>query len=178
VLSLPSYFRTDTYIEGISATDIFTLSATLSAAIETQLVSTLNRVRTIWDPHEQFQLYSFVRQPQTFPDVRLQRAQPTKESDNVLLGIELKAWYLLSKEKEPSFRFQVTPDACAIEDIIVVVPWALDNVISGRPKLFVPFVDSAKYAAEYRNYHWKHLMSGGLKREIESPFNARPYPVK
>src|SRR6266540_479122 len=92
VLSLPSYFRTDTYIEGISATDIFTLSATLSAAIETQLVSTLNRVRTIWDPHEQFQLYSFVRQPQTFPDVRLQRAQPTKESDNVLLGIELKAW--------------------------------------------------------------------------------------
>ena len=47
--------------------------------------------RSVWDPHKTYQTYTFVRQPQTFPDVVL------RELDNdqhVLMGIELKGWYL------------------------------------------------------------------------------------
>jgi hypothetical protein len=49
------------------------------------------------------------------------------------MGIELKGWYVLAKEKEPSFRYKVTLTVCAPADLLVVVPWALSNVISGRP---------------------------------------------
>lgn len=31
---------------------------------------------------------------------------------DILFGIELKGWYLLAKEREPSLRFQVTEAAC------------------------------------------------------------------
>jgi len=72
--SLPSYFRTETNIEGISATDIFTLNTALGATIENQVVQTLNQMRSVWDPDEHYALYSFVRQSQTFPDVLLKRS--------------------------------------------------------------------------------------------------------
>ena len=39
-----------------------------------------------------------------------------------LLGIELKGWYVLSKEGEPSGRYKVTPAACAPQDLLVIVP--------------------------------------------------------
>lgn len=154
LFALPTYFRSDTSIEGILATDIFTLNAAFSATIEDQVVSTLNRMREVWDPDEKFMYHRFVRQPQTFPDVLLKRdVSGTDEHESeILLGIELKSWYLLAKEGEPSFRFQVTPAACAEQDLIVVIPWALNNVISGYPKIFSPYVELAKYAAEYRNY--------------------------
>jgi len=67
--ALPIHFNPETYIEGISATDIFTLNATLGATIEDQVVNTLNQMRAIWDPNGKYFLYSFVRQAQTFPDV-------------------------------------------------------------------------------------------------------------
>src|SRR4030095_5732278 len=112
-------------------------------------------MRTVWDPQSRYVQYSFVRQAQTFPDVLLRRAV---EGDAApLLGVELKGWYLLAKEAEPSFRFSVTPSACAPQDLIVVVPWALTNVISGSPTVFTPFIESAQYAAKYRNYHWQYL---------------------
>lgn len=69
----------------------------------------------------------------------------------------MKGWYLLAKEGEPSFRFRITSAACAKQDLIVIVPCVLDNVISGSPILYEPFIESARYAAEYRNYHWQHL---------------------
>ena len=47
----------------------------------------------------------FIRRSQSFPDVRLVRR--TLESVDVIMGIELKGWYVLSKEKVPSFRYQV-----------------------------------------------------------------------
>jgi len=94
------------------------------------------------------------------------------------LGIELKSWYLLAKEGEPSFRFQVTPSVCAKQDMIVVIPWALNNVISGYPKIFSPYVELAKYAAEYRNYWWKCIRKTKLITEIVSPQNVSPYPQK
>ena len=42
---LPIYFRTETHISGIMATDLHTLNTVLGATIEEQVVSTLNLIR-------------------------------------------------------------------------------------------------------------------------------------
>lgn len=174
ISSLPIYFRTETHISGIMATDLHTLNTVLGATIEEQVVRTLNLIRNTWDPDEHYSLYSFVRQAQTFPDVLLRKTS----TDEILLGIELKGWYLLAKEAEPSLRFQATSAACAPRDLIVVVPWVLGNVISGSPILFEPFVESAKYAADYRNYHWQVIRQTKQDTGIEIPKNVKPYPAK
>jgi hypothetical protein len=179
LFSLPLHFRTQTNIEGISAIDIFTLNSALGATIENQVVNTLNLMRPVWDPDGAYRQFAFVRQAQAFPDVLLRRmSEGPATGDGVLLGIELKGWYLLAKEAEPSFRFQVTPSACASQDLIVVVPWALTNVISGSPMVFSPYVESARYAAEYRNYHWQHLREAKGDSSIKQPAGVRPYPRK
>lgn len=176
LLSLPLYFRTQTVIEGISAVDIFTLNAALGATIENQVVATLNQMRSVWDPQGKYVQCSFIRQAQTFPDVLLRRVG---EGDAPpILGIELKGWYLLAKEAEPSFRFTVTPAACALQDLIVVVPWALTNVISGSPTVFAPYIESARYAAEYRNHHWEHLREAKGDATIKLANAVQPYPKK
>ncbi len=172
--TLPVYFRTETHIAGVMATDLHTLNNVLGATIEEQVVRTLNLIRTTWDPEGRYALYSFVRQPQTFPDVRLRKAT----GDDTLMGLELKGWYLLAKEAEPSLRFQVTRAACGKQDLIVVVPWVLGNVISGSPMLFEPFIESARYAAEFRNYHWQRVRRTTQDSSIENPADARPYPSK
>lgn len=174
ISSLPIYFRTETHISGIMATDLHTLNTVLGATIEEQVVRTLNLIRNTWDPDDKYALYSFVRQAQTFPDVLLRKTS----TDEILLGIELKGWYLLAKEAEPSLRFQVTSAACAERDLIVVVPWVLGNVISGSPILFEPFVESAKHAAAYRNYHWQYVRETQQDRGIEIPKRVSPYPSK
>lgn len=171
---LPIYFRTETHISGIMATDLHTLNTVLGATIEEQVVRTLNLIRNTWDPDEKYALYSFVRQAQTFPDVLLRKTS----SDEILLGIELKGWYLLAKEAEPSMRFQATAAACAKHDLIVVVPWVLGNVISGSPILFEPFIESAKYAAEHRNYHWQYIRETKQDTGIEIRKEVAPYPSK
>lgn len=75
-------------------------------------------------------------------------------------------------------RFQTTAAACAAQDLIVVVPWVLGNVLSGSPILFEPFVESAKYAADYRNYHWQHLRQTTHDTGIAIPSAVAPYPSK
>ena len=100
------------------------------------------------------------------------------QGGEILLGIELKGWYLLAKEAEPSLRFQTTSAACSEQDFIVVVPWVLGNVISGSPILFEPFVESARYAAEYRNYHWQHVRKTTQNTGITIPKGVNPYPQK
>ncbi|MGH7173422.1 MAG: hypothetical protein ACRELF_04205 [Gemmataceae bacterium] len=172
--TLPVYFRTETHISGIMATDLHTLNTVLGATIEEQVVRTLNLIRATWDPEGRYALYSFVRQPQTFPDVRFRKAS----ADETLMGVELKGWYLLAKEGEPSLRFQATTAACPKQDLIVVVPWVLSNVISGSPILFEPFIESARYAAEFRNYHWQYVRKTNLDTTIEFPSGAQPYPSK
>jgi len=174
ISSLPIYFRTETHISGIMATDLHTLNSVLGATIEEQVVRTLNLIRNTWDSDGSYALYTFVRQAQTFPDVLLRKTS----TGEILLGIELKGWYLLAKEAEPSLRFQVTSAACAQRDLIVVVPWVLGNVMSGSPILFEPFVESAKYAAEYRNYHWQYIRETQQARGIETPKGVSPYPSK
>ncbi len=62
--------------------------------------------------------------------------------------------------------------------MIVVVPWALSNVISGSPKVFAPYVELSKYAAEYRNFHWQHLRQAKSASTIISPKGISPYPKK
>ncbi len=174
VQSLPIHFRTETLISGIMATDLHTLNTVLGATIEEQVVRTLNLTRRIWDPRERYALYQFVRQPQTFPDVRLQRTA----GQDVLMGLEMKGWYLLAKEAEPSLRLQVTAAACTPQDLIVVVPWVLGNVISGSPMLFEPWIESARYAAEFRNHHWQHVRRTDSDTAILVPPGAAPYPSK
>jgi len=87
-------------------------------------------------------------------------------------------WYVLAKEGEPSFRYQVTPNACNLQDLVVVVPWALAHVVSGSPILLEPYIESARYAAEYRNYHWSHLRHTDDDKTIHSPEIVTPYPAK
>lgn len=49
IASLPAYFRTETKIEGVNATDLHTLNTVLGATIEEQVVRTLNDLRNSWD---------------------------------------------------------------------------------------------------------------------------------
>ena len=174
--ALPNYFASETNIEGMLATDIFSLNTPLGATIEEQVITTLNHMRPVWDPLEQYQTYSFVRQTQTFPDVLLRKQV---DGQDVILGIELKGWYLLAKEGMPSYRFTVSPDACDRSDMLVVVPWVLSNVLSGTPVTFPPFIESARYAAEFRNYYWQYVReSKDRNRSVILAEGVSPYPVK
>lgn len=171
--ALPAYFASVTAIEGLQATDLFTLNTVLGATIEVQVVETLNRIRDVWDPNDDWPLHYFTRQPQTFPDVLL--VHETDDGPDVALGIELKGWYLLSAEAEPSFRYKVTPAACGPYDLLAVVPWHLSNVLSGTPRVTAPGLWSARYAAEHRNWWWQHARTTTLDASIVAPQGAAPY---
>ena len=85
------------------ATDWFAFNSSLGATIEDQVTASLNDLRTVLDPDNQYSLYGFERQPQTFPDIVLCTSAPDIEPP-ILMVIELKGWYVLAKEREPSFR--------------------------------------------------------------------------
>jgi hypothetical protein len=177
IFSLPSRFESSLRVSGVLATDLFAFNSALSATIEEQVVLSLNKLRSVWDPTGQYALYDFERRPQTFPDVVL-KASSTAIEPQILLGIELKGWYVLAKEKEPSFRYKVTPAVCTDADLLVVVPWALSEVVSGTPKVFSPFVVGAKYAAEYKNWHWQYQRSGTSDKSIVLSQATQNYPIK
>ena len=139
------------------------------------MVKTLNDLRSVWDPNDEYETYAFVRQPQTFPDVVLRQIH---NGEHVLLGIELKGWYLLAKEEVPTYRFTVTEAACNAQDLLVVVPWVLSNILAGSPVLFRPFVESALYCARKRNHYWLHERQvRSDPGDIVSPSEVSPYPV-
>lgn len=177
ILALPNYFKSDLFISGVPATDLFTFNTSLSAAIESQVVEALNGLRSIWDPQSRYALSRFVRQPQNFPDVVLRNINAGGQSQ-VIMGIELKGWYILAKEREPSFRYKVTPAVCAPHDLLVVVPWALSNVIAGSPRLFEPYIIGARYAAEYRNWHWQYVKADKGSTGIRLSDVTTYYPTK
>lgn len=186
--ALPIHFTSQTFIEGLEAGDLFSLNAMLGGSIEIQVVETLNRLRAVWDDDHEWDEYIFVRSAQTFPDVRLVTENQTliDAGEGVGIGLELKGWYLLSREGEPSFRYKVTRNACDVHDLLVVVPWHLHNVLSGRPIVYAPFVESARYAADMRNYYWtvgrrakdaaKDKDKGDTYYGIVSPQGVTPYP--
>ena len=176
IYACPDHFATPTNIEGLLATDVYTLNTPLAATIEESIVKTLNDMRPVWDPSGEYKRFSFVRQSQTFPDVVLRERD---NGSNVLLGIELKGWYLLAKEEAPTFRFTVTKAACNRWDLLVVVPWALSNVLAGTPVLYKPFVESSRYCALKRNHYWLHEREGPANPgEIIEPVGIMPYPKK
>ncbi len=174
LMALPGYFNSATSIEGIDASDLFALNTMLGTTIEVQVVHTLNRIRDVWDPNDEWPLHRFDRQAQAFPDVLL-RCQHESGGFDVALGVELKGWYVLAKEAEPSFRYAVTPAACTEWDLLAVVPWHLSNILSGVPAVDSPGIWSAKHAAEYRNHWWQHIRDTQQSRLIESPSVNAPY---
>lgn len=179
LLGLPSYFEFNNHVAGVNATDLHSLNTLLGASIEGQVVKALNQQRALWDPDDEWLGYTFERQSQAFPDVRLVR-KGAGVAPGIAMGIELKGWFLLAKEGKPSFRFQQAAAACAEHDLLCVVPWHLDNVLSGSPVTAEPFVVSARWAAEYRNYYWQHMRKSetGVDKSIVSPVGAAPYPGK
>lgn len=154
--ALPIHFASRTYIEGLETGDLFSLNSMLGGSIEIQVVESLNKLRAVWDPDEEWIDYEFRRSSQTFPDVRLvtESAARIAEGEQYGMGIELKGWYLLSREGEPSFRYTPNRWACDVHDLLVVVPWHLSNVLAGAPVVYSPFVESARYAADMRTYYW------------------------
>jgi len=174
--ALPEEFRTSLQISDFRATDIFTLNTALGASIEDAVVNGLNRLREVWDSDGRYALYRFERQAQAFPDVRLVTEAP--DESPILMGIELKGWFALSKEGEPTFRYTVTPNACADADLLVVYPWVLSDVVAGHPKLLRPFVGEARYAAQLRNHYWRTMREArGANGTIISANHQIPYPA-
>jgi hypothetical protein len=176
---LPSLFRSDLRISGVQATDLHAFNTSLGATIEEQVVAGLNGIRdATWDKAGRYADLRFVRQAQTFPDVVLKPAAPPQVPVRPIMGIELKGWYVLAKEGVPSFRYRVTPAAAAPQDLLVVFPWALSEVIAGAPTLFEPFVTSARFAAEYRNWWWEFMRRAKRDPTIRRSQHEGYYPVK
>ncbi|MDR1443066.1 MAG: hypothetical protein LBJ02_11945 [Bifidobacteriaceae bacterium] len=177
LLALPGYFEFGNPVSGINATDLFSLNSLLGAAIETEVVRTLNKLRNVWDPGGAWTGFRFERSSQAFPDVRL--VSRSGGEPRIAIGIELKGWYLLAKEGVPSMRYQVAPAACAPHDLICVVPWHLSNAVSGTAEVIEPWVESARYAAEYRDYWWSFIRKAkSHKKGVSYPEAASPYPSK
>ena len=108
--------------------------------------------------------------------MRLVTEAPDEEA--IIMGIELKGWFALSKEGEPTFRYTVTPNACADADLLVVYPWVLSDVVAGSPKLLRPFVGEARYAAELRNHYWQTMRAErGGNGGITPATHQTPYPA-
>lgn len=168
--AVPMHFSSTINVEGISTTDLFAMNTLLGGAIESQTVETLNATRAIWDPQNCWADYEFKRYAESFPDVRLE----PNDGGKPLIGIELKGWYLLAKEEEPSFRFRASADAMTVWDLIAVFPWSLSNVISGTPILESPFIEQAKYAADLRTHYWE--TRSAMAQRVEHP-DTHPYPI-
>lgn len=116
LFALPEEFISSLQIHDFRATDLFTLNSALGASIEDSVVTGLNRLREVWDPDGKYAVYKFERQAQAFPDVRLITDVPGLATP--LMGIELKGWFAVAKEGEPTFRYTVNEDVCAPQDLL------------------------------------------------------------
>lgn len=174
--ALPGEFNHPHPISGVNATDLFSLNSFLGSGIELEVVRTLNALRTIWDPHSQWPNYRFERSAQSFPDVRL--VNRGTEGDPIALGIELKGWWMLAKEGVPSLRYLVSADACTDWDLVCCVPWHLSSAVSGEAVVAEPWVESAKYAALWRDYWWTQVRETNGDSTVVQPVDPRPYPTK
>ena len=66
-------------------------------------------------------------------------------------------------------------------DLVAVLPWAFSSVVSGTPFLFEPYIVGARFAAEYRNWHWQHDMESrqaGTVRGVTVSPATQHYPAK
>ncbi len=178
--AIPTFFKTKITIAGIRATDIHSLNSSLGASIEQSVVDQLNELRDIWDPKDpdgarKYQHLAFKRQSANWPDVLLTSGVPDEAP---VMGIELKGWFVLAKEGEPSFRYKVNPNVCTDLDLVAVYPWNLDEVLSGTPYLMTPFVAEARYTAEMRNYYWQHSRRSTGNTVIHEARDQGHYPKR
>lgn len=169
--ALPMHFTSPINVEGIEVNDLFSINTLLGGTIEAQTVMLLNSLRSIWDPQGKWADEEFRRYPESFPDVRL---VGSNKDDSPLIGIELKGWYLLSKESEPSLRYKASADAVTEWDLICCVPWGLSNVLSGKPVVYEPYVEQAKFASDMRTYYWNHRRGDNSKRDCASIIRKPP----
>ena len=177
LFALPSYFRMEGSMPNIPASDLHSANTFLGAAIEEHIPVALNLMRSTWDPESKYADCLFRRQPQTFPDVPFRRERT--EGSETLFGIEVKSWYVLAKEMEPSFRLDANREFCAPADLVVIYPWAFSAAVSGTPRLFRPLVLSARKAARLRNEFWKHKATSDEWAEIRVPDQVPSfYPTK
>ena len=168
-LELDKHFKSTITVSGINATEIYSFGTVLGLTIEEEVVRNLNMMRHKWGG-DGYSDYKFIRQEQAFPDVIF------TDGKNILFGIELKSWYVMAKESEPSFRLKANKNACTNKDMVMLVPWCLSNVLSGTPITFKPCGDLAQYYCEYRNYWWKHVRQTSATTDIDEPKNVKPYP--
>ncbi len=174
--ALPGEFDFPHVVGGVNATDLFSLNSFLGSGIELEVVRTLNGLRTIWDPQSQWSNYRFERSAQAFPDVRL--VNRGTDGDPVALGIELKGWWMLAKEGVPSLRYYVAAAACTDWDLVCCVPWHLSSAVSGKAVVAEPWVESAKYAALWRDYWWTNVRETSGDHSLTQPTDPKPYPTK
>jgi hypothetical protein len=177
LMAVPAYFESELNVVEVDATDLYQFNSPLAGAIEKQTVRALNSLRMLWDPGKHYADYTFVRQPQRFPDVVLRSDSPTADPE-VLLGIELKGWFAMAKEGVPTYRMKVNPQACNPWDLLAVYPWIFDSVVSGAPAVLTPFVRGIRWAAEYKNWWWQHNRKTNADRTITFADGIEPYPLK
>lgn len=174
--SLPAACSIENYYSGILATDLFSLNTLLGSMIEGKVVVFLNRHRHLWDDGRWAE-YHFIRAGESFPDVRLVHKSNHRD---IKLGIELKSWFILSKEGEPSFRYRTASEACDPADLLCIVPWYLSDAVCGHPVLTSPWVYSAKAAAEASKRYWVYERQTDKpmslqQRGLEVPQGVSPY---
>lgn len=91
--AVPVHFTSRTAIEGIAATDLQTLNTVLGATIDDQVVATLNRMRAVWDPDENYQRFSFSGRPKCFQTSCSKPTTMARKSywtlSNVLSGVSV-----------------------------------------------------------------------------------------
>lgn len=174
--SLPAECTIENYYSGILATDLFSLNTLLGSMIESKVVTFLNAHRQLWDDGR-WSEYHFIRSNESFPDVRLVKKG---DSQAPILGIELKSWFILSKEGEPSFRYRTASEACDPGDLLCIIPWYLSDAVCGTPVLATPWVFSAKAAAEATKRYWLYERQTEKpmtlqQRALETPGGVKPY---
>lgn len=162
---------------GILATDLFSLNTLLGSMIENRVVFFLNSHRNLWDADENWNDFHFIRSNESFPDVRLVKKSNSQE---VKLGIELKSWFILSKEGEPSFRYCTAANACDPADLLCIVPWYLSDAVCGHPVLVSPWIFSARAASEATKRYWLYERETKTamtleQRALNEPQNLSPY---
>jgi hypothetical protein len=114
---------------------------------------------------------SLVRNAVQFPDLYLIR----RKERRILLSVEVKSWFVFAKD-DITARFEAAPNIIRGGSLIVLVPWCMTNLVSGSPRLLLPYVGDAKALAERRDDVWKagggrQFAKGQVspKRKVETP---------
>lgn len=93
--------------------------------------------------------FTWVRQDPGFPDAVLKNIQ----TDEILAGYEIKAWFVLSTEITGRFRESIN----LLQDKninVVIVAWCMSHLVYGTPKILGILIVSAEELAKSRDLHY------------------------